>query len=117
MRISSAIGKQVFLETRRDFQSDAMMTRSFIEKAEQDITGESVALRGLWYAANGRWDTAHQLVQDDPSSDCAWVHAYLHRVEGDIGNAHYWYRQAGKKPATDLSLEQELEEMIAALSG
>ena len=92
------------------------MNPSFIEKSEQEITGLSVPLRALWHAAHGHWDHAHRLVQDDPSSDCAWIHAYLHRVEGDIGNAHYWYRQAGKSPATGISLEQELDELISAMS-
>jgi len=91
------------------------MKNLLIEKTEQEISELSTARRALWYAAHGHWDQAHQLVQDDPSTDCAWVHAYLHRVEGDIGNAHYWYRRAGQKPATDLSLEHELEELIEAL--
>ena len=92
------------------------MKHSLIEKPEQEIAKLSLPIRALWHAAHGNWDTAHQLVQDDPSSDCAWVHAYLHRVEGDIGNARYWYHQAGKQPATNILLEQELEELIGALS-
>jgi hypothetical protein len=91
------------------------MKHTLIEKTEPEIAHLSVPLRALWHAAQGHWDTAHKLVQDDPSSDSAWVHAYLHRVEGDIGNAHYWYHQAGKKPATGVSLEQELESLIEAL--
>jgi hypothetical protein len=92
------------------------MNHSLIEKSESDIAGLSLPLRALWHAAHDHWDQAHQLVQDDSSSDCAWVHAYLHRVECDISNAHYWYRQAGKTPATGISLEQELSELIAAMS-
>jgi hypothetical protein len=92
------------------------MNHPLIEKTESEITGLSVPLRALWHAAQGHWDQAHRLVQDDSSSDCAWIHAYLHRVEGDIGNAHYWYRQAGKTSATGISLEQELNELISAMS-
>ncbi len=92
------------------------MANSLTQKSEAEIAGLSVPLRALWHAAQGNWDTAHRLVQDDPSSECAWVHAYLHRFEGDIGNAHYWYHQAGKKPAANLSLDQELDQLIDALS-
>ena len=53
-------------------------------------------LQGLWWAAKGDWERAHGIVQDDDSADAAWVHAYLHRVEGDLPNAGYWYRTAGK---------------------
>jgi len=73
-------------------------------------------LAGLWWAAKGSWDQAHKIVQDESSADAAWVHAYLHRVEGDLGNAGYWYRQAGRPVATD-SLESEWERIVAALLG
>ena len=54
----------------------------------------SPALAGLWWAAKDSWQKAHKLVMDEESAECAWVHAYLHRVEGDLDNARYWYRQA-----------------------
>jgi hypothetical protein len=73
-------------------------------------------LAALWWAAKGNWDQAHKIAQDDASADASWVHAYLHRVEGDLGNAGYWYRQAGKPVATD-SLENEWEQMVSALLG
>ena len=73
-------------------------------------------LIALWWAAKGDWDAVHRLVQDESTRDAAWVHAYLHRVEGDLGNAGYWYRQAGKPVATD-SLEAEWERMVSALLG
>lgn len=92
------------------------MKPPLIDKPESEIKQLPVALKALWYTAHDQWDTAHKLVQDDPSPDCAWVHAHLHRVEGDLANARYWYQQAGKKPATDLSLQQELHDLIAALS-
>jgi len=58
------------------------------------------ALAALWWEAKGDWERAHALVMDESGKDCAWVHAFLHRVEGDLGNARYWYGQAGKAPAT-----------------
>ncbi|WP_298244763.1 hypothetical protein [uncultured Bradyrhizobium sp.] len=73
-------------------------------------------LTGLWWAAKGDWDQAHRIVQDDGSRDAAWVHAYLHRVEGDLGNAGYWYRQAGQAAAKD-SLEAEWQRIVATLLG
>jgi len=73
-------------------------------------------LAALWWAAKGGWDAAHKLVQDDATADAAWVHAYLHRVEGDLGNAGYWYRRAGKPVATG-SLESEWERIASALLG
>jgi hypothetical protein len=73
-------------------------------------------LVGLWWAAKGDWDRAHKIVQDDPSAEAAWVHAYLHRVEGDQSNAGYWYRRAGK-PIANGSLETEWERIASTLTG
>jgi hypothetical protein len=71
-------------------------------------------LAALWWAANGEWDQAHRIVQGEDDADSAWVHAYLHRVEGDLGNAGYWYRRAGK-PVASGSLETEWQQMVSAL--
>jgi hypothetical protein len=69
-------------------------------------SGLSPALTALWWAGKADWDKAHHIVMSGEGADCAWVHAYLHRVEGDLGNAGYWYRQAKRKPATgDLAAE------------
>jgi hypothetical protein len=73
-------------------------------------------LVALWWAAKGNWDKAHSVAQDEETSEAAWVHAYLHRVEGDIGNAGYWYRQAGKPVATG-PLEAEWEAIVQVLLG
>ena len=74
----------------------------------------SAALRALWWAGKDNWDKAHLIVMNEHGRDCAWVHAYLHRVEGDLENAGYWYRQARRKPAAhDLGLEWS--EIAAAL--
>jgi hypothetical protein len=74
----------------------------------------SAPLAGLWWAAKGDWDQAHKTVQDDDSRDAAWVHAYLHRVEGDLPNARYWYGAAGRPVATG-TLDEEWNAMAAAL--
>ena len=76
----------------------------------------SPALEALWWAAKGEWDRAHRLVQDDPSREAAWVHAYLHRVEGDLDNAGYWYRTA-RQPVASGPLEAEWDAIAAALVG
>jgi hypothetical protein len=68
--------------------------------------GLSPALTALWWVGKDDWDRAHRIVMEEADANCAWVHAYLHRVEGDLGNAGYWYRQAGRKPATgELTVE------------
>ncbi len=71
-------------------------------------------LAALWWAARGDWGRAHVLVQDDPGRDAAWVHAHLHRREGDDGNARYWYRRAGR-PACDGALDAEWANLAATL--
>ncbi|GIV08092.1 MAG: hypothetical protein KatS3mg019_0183 [Fimbriimonadales bacterium] len=90
-----------------------------LDKFKASLTSDTppsvpTPLLGLWYDALGDWDRAHQTVQDDPSAASAWVHAYLHRKEGDITNAHYWYRRAGKPPYNG-SLESEWEQIVQAL--
>ena len=76
------------------------------------------ALKALQLVAAGDWDGAHELVQDDPSAEASWVHAHLHRVEGDLSNAGYWYRQAGKPQATgDLAEERQAIEQALAGKG
>jgi hypothetical protein len=78
--------------------------------------GLAAPLAGLWWAAKGDWDRAHKIVQDEDTPDAAWVHAYLHRLEGDLSNAGYWYRQAGRPAAKD-PLEAEWERIASALLG
>jgi len=76
--------------------------------------GLAPPLNALWHAAKGDWDGAHRIVQDEASAEAAWVHAYLHRVEGDLGNAGYWYRRAGK-PVAKGPLDEEWDAIAAAL--
>ena len=77
-------------------------------------TGITGSLMALWYAGKGDWEQAHNIAQDIATAEGSWVHAYLHRQEGDIGNARYWYNRAGKK-LSELSLEGEWEEIVEAL--
>jgi hypothetical protein len=76
--------------------------------------GLPTPLLGLWHAGRGDWARAHAIVQDGPDRDSAWVHAHLHRHEGDLGNAGYWYRRAGRPMATS-SLEEEWTTIAASL--
>ena len=64
------------------------------------------ALEALWHEAKGDWQHAHQLAQKEKHVDGYWVHAYLHRVEGDDDNARYWYRRAARSAGSG-SLREE----------
>lgn len=74
-------------------------------------------LRAMWLARKGCWDEAHDLCQEISGSAGSWIHAWLHRQEGDYGNACYWYSRAGKPaPAADASLEEEWFEITRDLA-
>lgn len=81
---------------------------------KQPPEGLSAYLQALWYDANGEWDSAHKLVQDIGDNNASWIHAYLHRKEGDLSNAAYWYGKAGKSRPS-LSLDNEWEQIVSAL--
>ena len=74
----------------------------------------SQALRALWLDARGNWDGAHDGAQADEGGAGDWVHAYLHRKEGDAGNAAYWYRRS-RKPVCKASLDEEWAAIADAL--
>ena len=73
-----------------------------------------VYAQSMWYDKNNNWQRAHELIQHVPSAKAYWIHAYLHRKEGDTGNAAYWYHKAGK-PMPRYTLEQEWEEIVRAI--
>lgn len=85
------------------------------QSARQDDAppeGLSDELRSLWLARAGRWDDAHDLCSDIPDPDGAWIHAHLHREEGDLSNAQYWYNRAKRSaPPQSLSLEAEWRDL------
>ena len=73
---------------------------------EEPPNGMDYTLLALWIERKGNWDKAHRIVQDVPSEQGSAVHAYLHRKEGDLGNAGYWYSRAGRRRFSG-SLEEE----------
>src|SRR5438309_5281948 len=80
-------------------------------KLEQPVSGLSMQLKSLWYDGIGDWHRAHDQVDHLTDPGSAWVHAYLHRKEGDIWNADYWYNKA-QKTRPGLSLEEEWEQLV-----
>lgn len=92
--------------------------RQSIERDAAPPAGVSLVVQALWHDARGDWEKAHQCAQDDHGRDGSWVHAYLHRKEGDPGNAGYWYSRAGRKmPAQTVTLEAEWEAIARELVG
>jgi hypothetical protein len=81
---------------------------------DEPPAGLGAALAALWWDGRNDWARAHGHAQDDEGAAAAWVHAYLHRREGDLGNAGYWYRRAGK-PVASGPLEGEWEAIVRAL--
>ena len=86
-----------------------------VRENDDPPAGLSECLQALWWDKKGNWDRAHQIAQDAGSREGDWIHAYLHRVEGDLGNAGYWYRRAGKPAKGKESLREEWEELASSL--
>lgn len=84
-----------------------------VESGETPV-GLDEALLSLWWDGRGDWERAHELAQSAGTRAGDWVHAYLHRKEGDEGNAGYWYSRGGKPPFNG-SLEQEWVAMVREL--
>ena len=93
-----------------------MQLDDFVDSLSRDKPDSQLPslLQALWHEAHGDWGRAHELTQKLNSADAAWVHAYLHRREGDFSNARYWYRRAGRDEP-NVSLEQEWRGIAAAL--
>ncbi|HYC25262.1 MAG TPA: hypothetical protein VEC58_04405 [Roseiarcus sp.] len=83
-------------------------------EADAPPEGLALALEALWHDGRGDFDKAHELAQKDEGGAGDWVHAYLHRKEGDLGNAAYWYRRA-KRPVCRDELAMEWETIASAL--
>lgn len=88
----------------------------FLETLENDRPNKDwpTGLKALWYDAIGDWEASHNIAQDMHSELGSWIHAYLHRKEGDEWNAGYWYRRA-TKPFPKYSLEDELEVIVLSI--
>ena len=80
-------------------------------KADHPPRGLAAPVRALWHDARGDWKRAHEIVQAERSGAAERVHAYLHRKEGDLANADYWYARAGAERPRG-SLEREWEELV-----
>ena len=95
------------------------MTRSELDTAVADRSPLPLdappLLRALWFDAVGDWERAHAIAQDVDTHDGAWVHAYLHRREGDLENAAYWYRRAGR-PVERGALDDEWRTLAEAFT-
>lgn len=96
-----------------------MTLEKFLSICESDSAPSNLApsnlaspLKALWYDRRGEWDSAHKEIQDDEDQHSAAVHAYLHRKEGDLPNARYWYNTAHRKPFIG-SLDQEWQALAA----
>jgi len=98
-------------------KNDSMNKIEFIHSLESQEAPSSTwsdELQALWWAKKGDWEKAHDLAQDANSRHGDWVHAYLHRVEGDPGNAAYWYARA-KEPFFGGNLEEEWNHLLVNL--
>jgi hypothetical protein len=73
-------------------------------------------LRAIWHGLRGEWDAAHELAQAQDDAEGAWAHAWLHRIEGDIANADYWYRRA-RRPSRRGDTRDEGLEIAKTLIG
>ena len=70
----------------------------------------SLAITALWWVCNSNWQKAHDLIDGEPGLDLAWIHAFLHRMEGDQANASYWYARSGRQ-APGTTIGKELEQL------
>lgn len=85
----------------------------FIETVQQDQppSGLSETLQSLWWDKKGDWDLAHSIAQEIPTVQGSAVHAYLHREEGVLWNADYWYKRANRK-RPDIPLDEEWQQLV-----
>src|SRR4030095_1697032 len=103
---------------------NSQLTQTFLpmtfEQFQQSLSKSSPPstiskhLESLWYAGKGDWEQSHNIIQDINDSDASWIHAYLHRKEGDHWNADYWYRRANRKMPS-VSLEDEWKSIAEIL--
>ena len=109
---------------RREELSNSILLDVTLEDFQRSLhqaappAGLPPLLVALWWDGKGQWSRAHEIAQEDdsPTADpnAAWIHAYLHRKEGDASNADYWYSRARRSPST-LPHEEEWKEIVTAL--
>ena len=89
---------------------------NFIKLTKESNSSDALSgiYLALWHAMKNNWAMAHNIVQDNNTDTASWIHAYLHRVEGDLSNANYWYNRASKIASTE-SLESELNNIIKSV--
>jgi len=110
--ILSLKGKKVFVILDKLTMDLATFKQSIEDATPPPAT--SPYLLAMWLDGQGNWDKAHSMVDNLEDATACWVHAYLHHKEGDLWNADYWYRKAGKK-RPDVSLQQEWETIVKSL--
>ncbi len=84
------------------------------EKSAPDFK-DTILLKAVWYLMRKDWESAHKIVQDEDSETASWIHGLIHRIEGDLSNARYWYRNAGRKYDPDMTIEDESELILDSL--
>jgi len=102
------------VNTLKSVVNQSMRTYSeFLKTLSEEEPNQtwSAALKALWYDAKGNWHTAHEIVDGSEEANAKWVHAYLHRKEGDEWNAEYWYRQVNKS-LPKITIDEELQEIV-----
>ena len=93
-----------------------MQLNEFIQSIKEESLPEGLSepLQAMWHAKRGDWETAHNIAQSISTELGSWIHAYLHRVEGDLSNADYWYKRAGKLPHSG-STEAEADDIVNSI--
>jgi len=93
-----------------------MQFDEFINSTKEDAPPQSLSepLQAMWHARKENWDKAHNIAQSISTELGSWIHAYLHRVEGDLSNADYWYKRAGK-PQFKGSTEDEADDIVNSI--
>ena len=93
-----------------------MNLEEFHKSTNKEVPSEGLSkpLQAMWHARKGDWETAHNIAQSISSELGSWIHAYLHRVEGDLSNADYWYNRAGKPPHLG-STEAEADDIVKSI--
>ena len=93
-----------------------MDLEEFIQSSKEESPPEGLSepQQAMWHARIGDWETAHNIAQSISTELGSWIHAYLHRVEGDLSNAGYWYRRANRLPHSG-SIVAEADEIVNSI--